>query len=153
MRITADFNAEQGRYALTAIEFRAANGADIESATLRTIAPQRIMRWTLPRSFGVNRRTASPYATAFIAPDTVARDELPEPTLEDVAAVYKLAAAVRDARATAVAQALGVSVRTASRWIARAKDEGLLSGGLEERAAIREEAALDELWEIDESGT
>lgn len=148
IRIRAVFSAEQQRYTVHSIGFAVPEGADVSSVMLRTTAPVRILRWVLPGTFAFDQGECGPYAALLIAPEQVDRDQLPPPTLEDAAAVYRLAGAVREARANSVSEILGLPVRTASRWIARAKEQGLLDGGLEGLAAERAHEEMENLRDI-----
>ncbi|MDP5226912.1 MULTISPECIES: hypothetical protein [Arthrobacter] len=126
--LEARFDRDRGCYLLRSLTVEAPDGSEVTGVLLREIAPLRIMRWVLPRTFQVEQDKLSVWVSAFIAPEVAAQatDPRPEAALEDAATVYRLAEVVREPPAKAVADALGLQTRTATNWIVRARKQGLL---------------------------
>jgi len=132
LELEARYDAERGSYLLRRFEIIAPDGDEVTGLLLRGIAPLRVMRWVLPRSWYVLPRRTEPspgtpttYAFRFMAPEQE-RDDGLAATIEDAAMVYRLAEIVREPAAKAVAETLGLQTRTATNWIARAREKGLL---------------------------
>lgn len=131
IELEARFDVWSGTYLLRRLSLIAQDGTEVNGVLLREIAPLRLMRWLLPRTFQVDRQQLSVYVVDYIAPEIrevrdaqgVARLK---PTLQDAAMVYNIARAVRDAPAKAVAETLGLQTRTATNWLLRAREAGLL---------------------------
>src|SRR5699024_7616535 len=128
IELEARHDQESGCYLLHRLSVTAPSGAEVTGVLLREVAPLRIMRWVLPRTFRIDADRISPHVVGFIAPEMVGLqpDPTPEPSLADAATVYRLAEIVREPPAKAVADALGLQTRTATNWIARARKQGLL---------------------------
>lgn len=128
IELEACHDPERGCYLLHKLSVTAPAGTEVTGVLLREVAPLRIMRWVLPRTFKIDADRISPHVVGFIAPEMVGLqpDPTPEPSLADAATVYRLAEIVREPPAKAVADALGLQTRTATNWIARARKQGLL---------------------------
>ncbi|MGF6821927.1 hypothetical protein M2317_000813 [Microbacterium sp. ZKA21] len=138
VRIEASYDATEERYLLRKLELSAPEGREVTGTLLREVAPLRIMRWVLPRTFQPRDvGLATPAVMRYIYPER--RIDLePRPRgaigpthteILEVATVYRLAYIVRDAPAKAVADSLGLERRTATNWILRARNAGLLPDG------------------------
>ena len=140
--IEATYNEELRHYMLDHLSVSAPEGGEVTGVLLREVAPQRIMRWALAQAVRYSRDDdGAPYistwACDYLAPGTAGSDDLKTlpikggPTAENIKAVsevYRIAEAIRDAPAKAVADTMGLQQRTATNWINRAREEGLLNG-------------------------
>lgn len=144
--IRATYSRERAMYQVRELRVTAADDEDVTGTVLRDIAPQRLLRWILPRMFEVDEETMSYGVLLFIAPDleevVQLRESLqrsgrtPRPDmLRDAATIYQLAEAVHEPPLRAVAETLGMTTRTASRWIASARELGLMERSDSPRAA------------------
>lgn len=138
VRIEASYDDTEQRYLLRKLELTAPEGREISGTLLREVAPLRIMRWVLPRTFKPKDvGLATPAVMRYIYPERHI-DLEPRPRgavgpshteILEVATIYRLAHIVRDSPAKAVADSMGLERRTATNWIARARVVGLLPNG------------------------
>lgn len=138
VRIEASYDDHEQRYLLRKLELTAPEGREISGTLLREVAPLRIMRWVLPRTFKPSEVGLGTSAVMrYIYPERGIELE-PRPRgatgpthteIIEVATIYRLAHIVRDSPAKAVAESMGLERRTATNWIARARDVGLLPNG------------------------
>lgn len=136
LELTATYEADLSHYTLSSLTMTTDPWHEVTGTLLRAIAPLTILTWVVLPTLQVAARV-SPYVQAYISPrvDRAASG----PTLADAAAIYRLADMVRDAPAKAVADTLGLQTRTATNWITRAREAGLLAAG--SQADRRPEAA------------
>lgn len=154
LAVEARLDERRGCYLLAGLTVSVADD-EVTGTLLRTIAPLTILRWVIPRTFRIDHEILSPAVLAFVAPeleeererradeaativegkaelgepisDDLQREaEQPPPTLEDAVTVHRLAELVREPPGKAVTEALGISRRTATNWITRAREQGLI---------------------------
>lgn len=140
--IGARFDEARGHYLLEHLGVSAPEDGEVTGVLLREIAPQRIMRWALARAirYSTDENGAphiSRWARDYLSPHLAGAENvkmLPveggpnDENIRAVAEIYRIAEAIRDAPAKAVADTLGLQQRTATNWINRAKTKGLLDG-------------------------
>jgi len=145
IRITSTYDRATRAYVLREVSVSAPEGAGLTGTALRQIPPQRLMRWAIPRTFRIDMDELSPAVLAFIDPVSPHLDRamLADATLEDAVAIYRIAEAISEAPTKAVADALGIPMRTVRDRMRRARERELLEHA-ETTREIRD-SAMDEL--------
>lgn len=134
LRISAVFDADLERYVVDRLEARRkVPGGDINGTSIRALRVQDYLRTAVRNALRVGQvRERSPMFNmefelrAEDAPSIRQLGPSSEEALTWVARIYKFAVAVSDPPARAVQEQLGISVPTASVWIRRARDRGIL---------------------------
>lgn len=121
------FSAAQGQYLLSSLTLTAGHDEEVNGVMLRAVPPLRVLRWVLPRTFSISSDVLTPAVSRYALSRSREEADFPSANvLTDVAMVYRLATIVRDRPAKAVSDTFGFATRTASNWIVRARDKGLL---------------------------
>lgn len=128
--VRAAYDADRRQYLLQHLGVTLEGGGEVTGVLLRKIAPLSIMRWVVPLTFLMEIRTHSRWVMRFANPIGNARNTPTGPdetaSLQDAASIYRLAEILREPPAKAVAETLGLQKRTATNWLSRAREQGLL---------------------------
>lgn len=105
---------------------RAGEGDEVTTAALREVRVQYVLQRSSAELVTVTRSEGRPISLRDYLADLKSRsDRTDQETLLEAVTLYRVAATVNLAPLKLVADQLGVSVSTATRWMARAREAGL----------------------------
>ncbi|WP_417374514.1 hypothetical protein [Glutamicibacter protophormiae] len=127
IRVHVVFDERLRRTAAASVRLdRAGEGDEVTSAALREVRVQYVVQHSSVRLVGVTRRDGKPMSLRNYLDELKSRSErTDQETLLEAVTLYRVAATVNLAPLKLVSDQLGVSVSTATRWMARARDAGL----------------------------